>query len=83
VHRRRRPRLPGGDYPRLPASARSIVDFDVVDFNNLQRQIIPARRRRPVEAGIGPTRAINPHVHLETFETAVVENALELFAGTT
>ncbi len=53
-----------------PASARiGIVDFDVVDLSNLQRQIAPRHvRRRPAEARLGartPLKAINPHVQVE------------------
>src|SRR6188474_2398266 len=62
-----------------------VVDFDVVDFSNLQRQIIhgtPDVGRSKLASAKDRLEAINPHVHVETFETALSsENALELFAG--
>jgi sulfur-carrier protein adenylyltransferase/sulfurtransferase len=62
-----------------------VVDFDVVDFSNLQRQIIhgtPDVGRSKLASARDRLEAINPHVHVETFETALSsENALELFAG--
>jgi molybdopterin/thiamine biosynthesis adenylyltransferase/rhodanese-related sulfurtransferase/molybdopterin converting factor small subunit len=62
-----------------------VVDFDVVDFSNLQRQIIhgtPDVGRSKLASAKDRIEAINPHVHVETFETALSsENALELFAG--
>lgn len=61
-----------------------IVDFDVVDFSNLQRQIIHGT------SSIGKTKLqsakerlldINPHIQIDTYETALSsENALEIFA---
>jgi molybdopterin/thiamine biosynthesis adenylyltransferase/rhodanese-related sulfurtransferase len=61
-----------------------IVDFDVVDFSNLQRQIIhgtPDVGRSKLDSAKDRLRAINPHIEIETFETALSsENALELFA---
>ncbi len=61
-----------------------IVDFDVVDYSNLQRQIIHGT------SSIGKTKLqsakerladINPHIQIDTYETALSsENALELFA---
>ena len=60
-----------------------IVDFDVVDFSNLQRQIIHGT------SSVGRTKLasakdrlvdINPHIQIDTYETALSsENALELF----
>jgi len=60
-----------------------VVDFDVVDFSNLQRQIIHGT------SSVGKTKLasakarivdINPHVQVDTYETALSsENALELF----
>src|SRR5215203_1508489 len=62
-----------------------VVDFDVVDFSNLQRQIIhgtPDVGRSKLASAKDRIEAINPHVHVETFETALSsDNALELFAG--
>jgi len=60
-----------------------IVDFDVVDFSNLQRQIIhgtPDVGRSKLASAKDRLTAINPHIEVETFETALSsENALELF----
>jgi molybdopterin/thiamine biosynthesis adenylyltransferase/rhodanese-related sulfurtransferase len=61
-----------------------IVDFDVVDFSNLQRQIIhgtPDVGRSKLASAKDRLTAINPHIEIETFETALSsENALDLFA---
>src|SRR3954451_15820121 len=61
-----------------------VVDFDVVDFSNLQRQIIHGT------SSVGKTKLasakerlvdINPNIQVDTYETALSsENALELFA---
>ena len=60
-----------------------IVDFDVVDFTNLQRQIIHSTAdvgRRKLDSAADKLKAINPYINLRTFETRLSsENALELF----
>ena len=61
-----------------------IVDFDVVDFSNLQRQMHPRHAgRRPLEARVGEGPAARDSTRtsqVETYETALSsENALELF----
>jgi adenylyltransferase/sulfurtransferase len=60
-----------------------IVDFDVVDFTNLQRQIIHSTSdvgRKKLDSAAEKLKAINPFVNLRTFETRLSsENALELF----
>jgi molybdopterin/thiamine biosynthesis adenylyltransferase/rhodanese-related sulfurtransferase/molybdopterin converting factor small subunit len=60
-----------------------IVDFDVVDFSNLQRQIIhgtPDVGRTKLASAKDRLNAINPHVDVRTYDTALSsENALELF----
>ena len=60
-----------------------VVDFDVVDFTNLQRQIIhgtPDVGRSKLASAKDRLNAINPHVEIETYETALSsENALKLF----
>src|SRR6187455_1550672 len=60
-----------------------IVDFDVVDFSNLQRQIIhgtPDVGRTKLASAKERLNALNPNVHIETYETALSsDNALELF----
>jgi adenylyltransferase/sulfurtransferase len=60
-----------------------VVDFDVVDFSNLQRQIIhgtPDVGRSKLASARDRIHAINPHVEVQTFETALSsENAMKLF----
>ena len=60
-----------------------IVDFDVVDFTNLQRQVIHGTSDvgRPKLASARDTlREINPNVEVEAYETRLTsENALEIF----
>ena len=61
-----------------------IVDFDVVDFSNLQRQILhgtPDVGRTKLASAKDRLQAINPNVEIRTYETALSsKNALELFA---
>ncbi|MCA1635283.1 MAG: molybdopterin-synthase adenylyltransferase MoeB [Acidobacteria bacterium] len=60
-----------------------LVDFDVVDASNLQRQIIHGTRdvgRPKIESARDRLSDINPNVKIETYETRLTsENALELF----
>ena len=60
-----------------------IVDFDTVDFSNLQRQILhgtPDVGRPKLTSARERLHALNPNVHIETYETALSsENALKLF----
>src|SRR5438874_2805806 len=60
-----------------------VVDFDVVDFTNLQRQIIHSTAdvgRRKLESAEETLRGINPFVMVEKFEERLTSaNALELF----
>ena len=60
-----------------------IVDFDVVDFSNLQRQIIhgtPDVGRTKLASAKDRLGALNPNVHIETYDEALSsENALRLF----
>ncbi|HEU4390222.1 MAG TPA: molybdopterin-synthase adenylyltransferase MoeB [Blastocatellia bacterium] len=60
-----------------------IVDFDVVDFTNLQRQILhsTAKVGRPkLESAKERIGEINPFVEVDTYEVALSsENALEIF----
>ena len=60
-----------------------IVDFDVVDFSNLQRQIIhgtPDVGRTKLASAADRLHAINPHVDIQTYDVALSsENALKLF----
>ena len=61
-----------------------IVDFDVVDFSNLQRQLLhgtPDVGRSKLASAKEKLNALNPHVQIDTYETLLSsENALELFA---
>jgi adenylyltransferase/sulfurtransferase len=60
-----------------------IVDFDVVDESNLQRQIIHGTSdlgRPKMESARDRIQDINPNVHVEAYEEALTsENALEIF----
>ena len=60
-----------------------IVDFDVVDESNLQRQIIHGTSdigRPKMESARDRIMDINPNVHVEPYEEALSsENALEIF----
>ncbi|MCY4599935.1 MAG: molybdopterin-synthase adenylyltransferase MoeB [Acidobacteria bacterium] len=60
-----------------------IVDFDVVDYSNLQRQIIhgtPDVGRPKLESARDSLAAINPEVRIETHNLALSSgNALDLF----
>jgi molybdopterin/thiamine biosynthesis adenylyltransferase/rhodanese-related sulfurtransferase/molybdopterin converting factor small subunit len=61
-----------------------IVDFDVVDFSNLQRQLLhgtPDVGRSKLASAKDRLNALNPNVKIETYEVALSsQNALELFA---
>ena len=60
-----------------------IVDFDVVDYTNLQRQIIHSTAdvgRKKLDSAADKLKAINPFVNVRKIETRLSsENALELF----
>ncbi len=60
-----------------------LVDFDVVDVSNLQRQIIHGTRdvgRPKIASARDRLEDINPHVEIETHETRLTSaNALQLF----
>src|SRR4028118_1871914 len=61
-----------------------IVDFDVVDESNLQRQIIHGTSdvgRKKMESARDRIKDINPNVNVIAYEEALTsENALEIFA---
>jgi len=61
-----------------------LVDFDVVDFTNLQRQVIHFSSdvgRPKLESAKEKIAAINPYINVKTFETKLTsENALRIFA---
>ncbi|HZM98036.1 MAG TPA: molybdopterin-synthase adenylyltransferase MoeB, partial [Pyrinomonadaceae bacterium] len=60
-----------------------IVDFDVVEESNLQRQIIHGTKdlgRRKIESARDRLRDINPHIEIETHESRLTShNAMRLF----
>jgi len=62
-----------------------LVDFDVVDASNLQRQIIHGTKdvgRPKIASARDRLEDINPHVEIETHETRLTsENALRLFVN--
>src|ERR1039458_1392144 len=59
-----------------------LVDFDVVDFTNLQRQVIHGTKdvgKKKLDSAIESMHDINPFVRLDRYETALTsENALEI-----
>ncbi|MGI9044819.1 MAG: molybdopterin-synthase adenylyltransferase MoeB [Gemmatimonadaceae bacterium] len=62
-----------------------LVDFDVVDITNLQRQVIHGTRdvgRPKLDSASDRIRDVNPHVHVEQFDTALTSaNALGIAEG--
>src|SRR5665213_1068062 len=60
-----------------------MVEFDVVDFTNLQRQVIHGTKdvgRQKLDSAFETMSDINPFVKLERHETALSsENAMEIF----
>jgi adenylyltransferase/sulfurtransferase len=61
-----------------------LVDYDVVDYTNLQRQIIHGTKdvgRPKLESAKARILDINPHIWVDTYEVPLTSaNALELFA---
>lgn len=59
-----------------------LVDFDIVDFTNLQRQIIHGTKdvgRKKLDSAADTMQDINPYVEIEKYEVALTsENALEI-----
>src|SRR5712672_1634376 len=59
-----------------------LVDFDVVDFSNLQRQVIHGTKdvgKKKLDSAIETMSDINPFVQLDRHETALTsENAMEI-----
>lgn len=62
-----------------------LVDFDVVDVTNLQRQILHGTKdvgRPKLESARDRIRDINPNVQVDAYETRLgSDNALEIIAG--
>src|SRR5262249_28055220 len=59
-----------------------LVDFDVVDFSNLQRQVLhgtPDVGRPKLQSAKDRLNAINPEVHIDLYETKITSaNAMKL-----
>jgi molybdopterin/thiamine biosynthesis adenylyltransferase/rhodanese-related sulfurtransferase len=59
-----------------------IVDFDVVDFSNLQRQVLHSTAdvgRNKIDSAAERLRGINPEIEIETYEMHITsQNALDL-----
>src|SRR5512145_1532766 len=59
-----------------------LVDFDVVDLTNLQRQVLHGTKdvgRPKLESARDRIKDVNPNVHVEGYETRLTsENALEI-----
>src|SRR5579872_888191 len=59
-----------------------MVDFDIVDFTNLQRQVIHSTAdvgRKKLDSAAEKMKAINPHVEIVKHEVALTsENALDI-----
>ena len=59
-----------------------IVDFDVVDFTNLQRQVIHGTKdvgRKKLDSAAESMQDINPYLQVDKFEVAITsENALDI-----
>ena len=59
-----------------------LVDFDVVDVSNLQRQVLHGTKdvgRPKLESAVERIRDVNPHVHVEPYETRLTSaNALDI-----
>jgi adenylyltransferase/sulfurtransferase len=64
-----------------------LVDFDVVDISNLQRQVLHGTSdvgRPKLESARARIDALNPNVTVETHETRLTSNnALDILAPTT
>jgi sulfur-carrier protein adenylyltransferase/sulfurtransferase len=61
-----------------------LVDFDVVDYSNLQRQVMHGTKdvgRPKLQSAKDRLLDVNPFVQIDTFETALrSDNALDIFA---
>src|SRR5215469_4463289 len=60
-----------------------LVDFDAVDYTNLQRQVLFATEdvgHPKIAAAAKRLRGLNPEIQIDTFEVHLTsENALEIF----
>src|ERR1700739_867149 len=76
---------PRGLYPAAAGVGRiGLVDFDVVDFTNLQRQVIHGTKdvgRKKLDSAADKMLDINPNIQIDKYEVALTsENALEILA---
>src|ERR1700729_464492 len=62
-----------------------VVDFDVVDFTNLQRQVIHGTKdvgKKKLDSARDSMRDINPNVQVDGYDVALSsENALDIISG--
>jgi molybdopterin/thiamine biosynthesis adenylyltransferase/rhodanese-related sulfurtransferase/molybdopterin converting factor small subunit len=62
-----------------------LVDFDVVDFTNLQRQVIHGTKdvgRKKLDSAAETMLDINPNIQIDRYDVALMsDNALEILAG--
>src|SRR5437016_9632224 len=62
-----------------------LVDFDVVDFTNLQRQILHGTKdvgRPKLDSAVDRIRDVNPNTRVERHQTRLTsQNALEIIRG--
>jgi molybdopterin/thiamine biosynthesis adenylyltransferase/molybdopterin converting factor small subunit len=62
-----------------------LVDFDIVDFTNLQRQVIHGTKdvgRKKLDSAADRMRDINPNVQIDRYDVALMsENALDIISG--
>ena len=62
-----------------------IVDFDVVDFTNLQRQVIHGTKdvgRKKLDSAADSMKDINPNVQIDRYDVALTsENAFEIMSA--
>jgi adenylyltransferase/sulfurtransferase len=62
-----------------------IVDFDVVDFTNLQRQVIHGTKdvgKKKLDSAAESMKDINPNVQIDRYEVAITsENAFDIISG--
>ncbi len=62
-----------------------MVDFDVVDASNLQRQVIHGTKdigRKKLDSAADSMRDINPNIQIDKFDTGLTsENALDILKG--
>ncbi len=62
-----------------------LVDFDVVDFTNLQRQVIHGTKdvgRKKLDSAADRMTDINPNVQIDRYEVALTsDNALDILSG--